>query len=274
MPRFSRAFALIELLVVISIIALLIGILLPALAMARRTANQMKNAANLRGIYQGMVVYGNTNNTWLPGCDSKGALFYGVNGVAGDIGMSYRARNRFWLLVGTQLIPPEMLISPADSVAIRQTSGSVPMGLVVYSGTGAMTQDNFSYTLNRIAWDGPAPIPQVPPSEVSGQQEWRDNANSLAMQLSDRAEDWQFSITQADADIKSYWTWTSGRGHWEGNLAWGDNHVTWAKSEYGHHSRYGSNEHQNDNIFTNWAPTPATTEPSTDFHGNCYTNWD
>lgn len=62
-----QAFTLVELLVVIGIIAILISILLPTLNNARRAANTVKCAANIRTILQGMRLYATRYNDAIPG---------------------------------------------------------------------------------------------------------------------------------------------------------------------------------------------------------------
>src|SRR5271155_2252959 len=66
MRRKARAFTLVELLVGIAVIAVLIGVLLPAVSRARGQANQVACMSNIRQLTLAFMMYCDDNQGWLP----------------------------------------------------------------------------------------------------------------------------------------------------------------------------------------------------------------
>ena len=84
-----RAFTLIELLVVVAVIAILIGVLLPAIGQARAAAWKIVGANNQRQLMIGAYNYGAENRQYIPGLNSTGIGLFG-NGSLTSESLSFR----------------------------------------------------------------------------------------------------------------------------------------------------------------------------------------
>lgn len=68
----SRGFTLVELLVVVAVIALLIGLLLPALSKARAAGYQAQGLSIQKQLVLGLISHGNSNDFAIPGINTTG----------------------------------------------------------------------------------------------------------------------------------------------------------------------------------------------------------
>ncbi|MEX0655410.1 MAG: hypothetical protein WD534_03290 [Phycisphaeraceae bacterium] len=201
-------------LVFICIIALLIGILLPALGAARSTAQRMQNNTQIRGIHQAMVMYAQGNNSRFPGITQQGQSTQVTEASV---------HGRLRILLDGNFFTPEYLVSPSETdAAIHEWQ---------YGNT--FTDDNHSYAILSITAEG------------ARRAEWSETLNSQAIVMGDR----NIGAGSDDAQVESIHNSTPG--YWRGGVAYNDNRVTF-ETTHRLPTRFGSdpaNQHPNDNLF-------------------------
>ncbi len=250
--RSVRGFTLIELLVVISIIALLIGILLPALGAARRTARQIQNSSQLRGIHQGLVIFAQSNkgggDGWYPGVDSDGetltvAEVNDTGDYQGHAGTSNgrNSSSRFAILLNANAFTPEYLISPADSFTPADPTTN---NQLTFTGPN----ENFSYAT--LVTEDSSGV------QYARRNEWRETLNTQAVVLCDR----NTGSGVLEAETESVWS-DSGSGQWKGTVTRNDGSTGFESTDQGFETRYADGPTLDDDaLFTDADDGAATGE--------------
>lgn len=113
--KHSKAFTLVELLVVIGVIALLISVLMPALSKAREQAQVTKCLSNIRQLAVAWSMYAN---------DHKGSLVWAETGSAELVNPSFPKEARDGWVID---VPPGV---GSPDVPVANTEGSIRKGLL------------------------------------------------------------------------------------------------------------------------------------------------
>lgn len=224
----KSGFTLVELLVVMAIIALLLGLLLPALAKARMTARQVKDATQLGQVHKAWLTWSREFNGIFPtpGLINRSAVGgQQIPGKGAEDITKNSHDNLYSACIMQNYISPQVCVSPSES-----------------SSNVAIASD-FNYNKYNIAddvyWDDRFDTDLLGRCNTSygtmnldggrKAQQWKESLDSKHAVVGNRGVK-NGSYAAADYNSSKTLEIHGGRNSWEGNVCYNDNHVNFEKN--------------------------------------------
>jgi len=256
-----KGFTLIELLVVMAIIALLLGILLPALNNARARARVMKDGTQIKGIHQAWVTKSvDYINDYPPQTLPTPGLINRVGSIPGrgeeDVTKNDHA-SLFSASIAQNMFSAPLCVSPSEvssnvSVCTNYDMTQYDVANDKYwdgdkKGEGVFTDGspgNFKANLKNSSNVSYGTMPLINPSasnvsvaSTRRTKGWKNGGSSSIAILGNRGVQDGIDGSVAGTDVNIFKNSKTleihgPKGSWEGNIVFGDNHVDFLNSFY------------------------------------------